>query len=86
MEKRLIKTLVKGDHKLGKDTYVLGRIVGAMAVMCKEDPAMGLELGRGYCKNGDRIIVTETTDEKYETFIRVIESWYTGLCIFNYVE
>lgn len=85
METRKIKTLVKRDHILGKDNYVLGRIMGAMAVMCKEDPAMGLELGRGYCEKG-AIIVAETTDEKYEAFASVIENWYAGLCIFNYVE
>lgn len=85
METRLIKTLVKADHTLGKDNYVLGRIMGAMAVMCKEDPATGLEFGRGCCEKG-AIFVTETTDEKYEAFSRVIENWYTGLCIFDYVE
>lgn len=84
MATKKIKTLVKRDHKLGKDAYVLGRIVGAMAVMCKNDPANGLEYGRGYCKNGT-IIVAETTDEEYEAFAKVIESWYAGLCIFNYV-
>lgn len=86
METRKIKTLVKHDHTLGKDNYVLGRIVGAMAVLCKEDPAMGLEFGRGRCKNGDNIIVTETTNKKYELFTSVIESWYPGLCIFDYTE
>jgi len=85
METRRFKTLVKGDHALGKDDFVLGRIMGAMAVMCKEDPAMGLEFGRGYCENG-AIFVTETTDEKYEAFTHVIKNWYEGLCIFNYVE
>lgn len=84
MEKR-IKTLVKSEHTLGKDLYVLGRIMGAMAVMCKEDPATGMEFGRGRCEYGS-IFVTETTDEKYEAFTYVIENWYPGLCIFNYVE
>lgn len=85
MENRRIKTLVKSDHALSKDNYVLGRIMGAMAVMCNEDPANGLEFGRGKTENGN-IFVTETTNEKYEAFARVIESWYTGLCIFDYVE
>lgn len=85
METRKIKTLVKSDHTLGKDGFVLGRIMGAMAVMCKEDPAMGLEFGRGFCKCGN-IFVTETTDEKYEAFTSVIENWYPGLCVFDYVE
>ena len=34
MDARRIKTLVKNDHTLGKDVFVLGRIMGAMAVMC----------------------------------------------------
>ena len=53
--------------------------------MCKEDPANGLEFGRGNCDRGI-IIVTETTDEKYSQFTNVIESWYPGLCVFDYVE
>lgn len=85
MDARQIKTLVKNDHKLGKDVFVLGRIMGAMAVMCKEDPAKGIEFGRGRCEQGN-IFVTETTTEKYEAFTNVIEEWYPGLCIFNYVE
>lgn len=85
MGTRIIKTLVKREHPLGIDKYVLGRIVGAMAVMCKEDPAMGIEFGRGVCDRGS-IIVTETTDEKYKAFAEVIESWYPALCIFDYVE
>lgn len=84
MKTRRIKTLVKSNHALGNDGFVLGRIMGAMAVMCKEDPAEGLEFGHGCCENG-HIFVTETTDEKYEAFAKVIESWYAGLCIFDYV-
>lgn len=42
METRRIKTLVKADHKLGKDLFVLGRIMGAMVVMCNEDPRDGI--------------------------------------------
>ena len=85
MKTRKIRTLVKRDHALGKDEYVLGRIVGAMAAMCKEDPAEGLEFGRFRCEKG-WIVMTETTEEKYEAFASVIDSWYTGLCTFDYVE
>ena len=85
METRVIKTLVKNDRALGRNMFVLGRIMGAMAVMCKEDPANGLEFGRGYCEHGN-IFVTETTDEKYAAFANVIENWYSGLCVFDYVE
>ena len=83
MEKRIIKTLVKYDHALGKDDFVLGRVMGAMAAICKDDPAMGIEKGRGRCKDGN-IFVAETTFEKYDTFAQVVESWYPGLCIFGY--
>lgn len=85
MKTRRIKTLVKGDHTLGKDQFVLGRIMGAMAVMCKEDPAMGLEFGRDRYERGN-VFMTETTDEKYAAFVHVVESWYAGLCVFDYVE
>lgn len=85
METRKIKTLIKSDHKLGKDDFISGRIVGAMAVLCKEDPAKGLEFGMIRCENG-RIIMTETIDDRYDAFINVIENWYPGLCVFDYVE
>lgn len=85
METRTIKTLVKSNHKLGTDVFVLGRIMGAMAVMCKDDPAKGLEYGQGICGSG-HIFVAKTTDEKYEAFTNVIEEWYPGLCVFDYVE
>lgn len=85
METKRFKTLVKSEHALGEDMFVLGRIMGAMAVMCKEDPATGVEFGRGYCASGN-IFVTETTDEKYAAFANVVENWYTGLCVFDYVE
>ena len=85
METRRFKTLVKSDHKLGKDQFVLGRIAGAMAALCKEDPAMGIEFGRT-CNDHGNIIMTETTVEQYEAFTKIIESWYAGLCIFDYVE
>ena len=85
METRVFKTLIKGDHALGKDDFVLGRIMGAMAVMCKEDPARGLEIGRA-CRKDCNIFATETTKEKYEAFANVIENWYPDLCVFGYEE
>lgn len=85
METRKFKTLVKSEHALGNDKLVLGRIIGAMAVMCKDDPANGLEHGRGVCDRG-HILVVETTCEKYDSFADVIENWYKDLCIFDYVE
>jgi hypothetical protein len=85
METRQIKTLVKSDHALGEDMFVLGRIMGAMAVMCKDDPAKGIEYVIDYCSDGN-IFMIETTEAKYEAFANVIENWYTGLCVFDYVE
>lgn len=84
METRRIKTLVRAEHKLGKDVFVRGRIMGAMAILCKEDPITGIEFGWGRCDDGC-IYLTETTDEKYEAFTKVIEGWYPGLCIFDYM-
>lgn len=78
------KTMVKADHKLGKDDFVFGRIMGAMAVLCKDDPAMGIESGYRRCNNGDRIIIAETTFQQYKAFTKVIENWYPGLCMFYY--
>lgn len=85
MKTRLIKTLVRNDRALGNDDYVLGRIMGAMAVLCKDDPALGAEYGRGCCEHGN-IFVTKTTDERYAAFAYIVEHWYSGLCVFDYVE
>lgn len=85
MDTRIFKTLVKNDHTLGKNKFVLGRIIGAMSVMCKEDPAHGAEYGHGRIDVG-AVIVTKTTEEKYAAFADLIESWYEGLCTFDYVE
>lgn len=78
------KTLIKADHKLGKDDFVFGRIMGAMAVLCKDDPAMGIESGYSLLRNGDRVIIAKTTIRQYDSFVNVIESWYPGLCVFKY--
>ena len=84
MEMRQIRTLVKADHKLGGNQFVLGRISGAMAAMCKEEPT-SLEFGIGACDQG-AILTTETTDAKYKNFTNAIENWFPGLCVFDYVE
>ena len=84
MGTRKIKTFVNGEHvTYGKNEYVLGRIMGAMAVMCEKDPTKG-EFAIDAFRNGDRILKVKTTDEKYEAFTSLIESWYPGLCIFDY--
>lgn len=85
METRKIKTFVNGNNvTYGKNKFVLGRISGAMAVMCEDALTTKGEFAIDSFRNGDRIFKVRTTDEKYKAFASVIERWYPGLCIFDY--
>ena len=81
MEKRIVKTLIKKDHKLGNNEYVKGRISGIQSIMCPRD----FEFGTGRNEDGF-ILVAECDVNQYDRFINVIEEMYPGLCIFDYRE
>ena len=83
MEKRKFRTLIKGDHKVYSNEYVVGRINGFMIAMCMDDP-----MGRSYGinrnrKTGDRIMTVETTEARYVRFMEVVNSRYPDLCEFD---
>ena len=81
MEKRIFKTIVKYDHDLGGEEYVLGRISGIQLAMCDEDPKNGFVWS--YVPGVGDMIKTECTSEQYDAFAKVIEKLYPGLCIFD---
>ena len=84
MKKRIFKTIVRADHDLGGEEYVLGRIRGIQLAMCDEDPKNGFVWS--YVPGVGDVIKTECTPEKYGAFTKVIEELYPGLCIFDYKE
>ena len=83
MEKRKFYTLIKADHKLGKDSYVKGRISGLMEALCNENPGKDILFGRGGTELGE-IHTVETTNERYKKFVEVVELEYPNLCEFDY--
>lgn len=77
---RKFYTFIKKEHKLGGMLYVQGRIHGFMTLICEED--QGIPSGIGVSESGT-IFVTETTEEKYAKFKKVVEKHYPGLCEFD---
>ena len=79
--KRMFYTLVKADHKLGGNTYILGRISGIKSVLCDEDYKIAIANMK---KDNGTILSVLTTNEQYEKFTKYIEDIYPDLCIFDY--
>lgn len=83
---RKFYTLIKFDHKLGRNEYIQGRIAGYKELLCDGDrngidkPALGMrtnsEVGMLY--------VTMCEPEKYEIFKDLVEKHHPGLCEFDY--
>lgn len=87
MEKQIFKTLVKGDHKLGCNEYVMGRISGIEYVLCNGGTKPQQQFPWDYNpENGDHRMMTFCTKKEYDNFANMIEYLYPGLCIFNYQE
>lgn len=83
MEKRLYKTLVKANQKLGNSEYVRGRISGIEFVICE-----GV-VDASYATRVDEkghILTTKCTADQYERFRMLVAEMYPGLCEFDYVE
>lgn len=85
MEKQIFETMVKGDHKLGRNEYVAGRISGIECVLCNGGTKKQFPWDYNP-ENGDRRTKTFCTKEEYDNFANMIEYLYPGLCIFNYQE
>ena len=82
MEKELFWTLVKGDHKLGGNEYVTGRIHGFMTIICDmRHKPMHVNIG---LYNGSTVMAVLATKEKYEEFKTCVEKYYPGLCLFDW--
>ena len=84
MEKRIFKTILKDDHELIDNEYVLGRISGIKLAMCDKDPTKGF-IWEHICGVG-HMLKTECTSDQYDAFTKIIEELYPGFCIFDYKE
>ncbi len=84
MEK-LFATLIKKEHKLGENNYVIGRINGIMEILCNgkrngiDEPVIA---GRSIPGVGE-LMLTQCEPEQYESFKDLIERHHPGLCEFD---
>lgn len=81
MEKRKYYTVIRKEHKLGENLYVIGVVSGLRFALCEDKDSY--PWGNGEIEEG-YILVTECTSELYENFTKRVEEIYPGLCIFDY--
>lgn len=80
MENQKFKTLVKSEHNLGGNDYILGRISG-IGLMVKDYEDVTYPIQR--IEEGN-IITMKCTLAQYENFINAVETHYPELCKFYY--
>ncbi len=80
MEVQKFKTLVKNDHNLGGNEYVLGRISG-IGLMVKDYEELTYPIQR---IDEGNIITMKCTLAQYENFINAVDLHYPELCEFYY--
>ena len=82
---KVYKTLVRNDHHLGGNEFVLGKITGIMYAMCNM-PNGGKTFGIADCLAGGtvgKLLMTECTAEEYNRFALTIDVLYQGLCLYD---
>lgn len=79
MENKQFITFAKRNY-IGNELYVFGIIHGLQIALCDEDLQHSLD-----CEvfPNKVIYVTNTTQEKYDVFCKMVETIYPGLCEFN---
>lgn len=77
MEVKKYATVIKKDHELGGNDYVVGRISGILYVVCggEEEPHTEIETGR--------VLIANCTWEAYDRFKTIVKNLYPGLCKFT---
>lgn len=79
-EKRRVYIYVKGDHKFGKNKYILGRISGIKHVVCEEHG----KVAHGHIiRDGCWVYPVDCTETQLETLRNMLEGLYPGLCEFK---
>lgn len=84
MEK-VFDTLVKKNHKFGDNKYVTGRIAGMMDAICcrNEEGYYEPELCLWHIPGVGDVMTTYCEESKYESFKKLVEKNYPGLCEFD---
>lgn len=82
MEKKIYKTLVKGNHPLGNDTYTLEMVCRSEYIICGEYNPEGPSCKRVDLGDGWMLIMSECMEFQYEMFKREVSTRYPGLCVF----
>ena len=85
MEKQFFETIVNGNHKLGCNEYVMGKISGIEYALCGQGAKKQFPWDYNP-ETGNHRMKTFCTEEEYTNFTNTIEYLYPGLCIFNYQE
>lgn len=80
MEKRKFYTIVRSNHKLSGNNYVLGFIRGIECAMCGSEE---MKCGHGKSADGEWIIPTVCTEEQYRAFADMVSKIYPCLCEFD---
>ena len=81
----MYKTLIKGDHYLGNNEYVVGKVSGIMSVLCDGDERPFVI--REDIESKDRILTTKCTADKYAIFVGAVTKHYPAdLFIFDYKD
>lgn len=80
MEKKIFRTLIKQEEKLGNNEYVRGRISGIQAAITG---TMGKAIRGVSGKRGGMMFSVECTESQYKTFAELVGEMYPGLCSFN---
>lgn len=82
--KKIFKTLVrnkKHNKQFGGRDYIIGRISGMMSVFCEGCERRGFANVTNF--HGE-VLTTECTPEQYVQFVKTVDKFYPGLCIFDY--
>lgn len=75
-------TMVRGDHKLSGNKYVLGKISGIADVIFGDK---NMYCWQSHEKENVRYFTVHSKPWKYEKFKKRVEEFYPGLCEFDVI-
>lgn len=82
MDKRSFWTTIKGDvSTFGRNKYVRGVIMGIQYVVCGNGSVTTPLLGDN--ETGDVHFRVKCSEELYDSFAKIVEKKYPGLCEFD---
>lgn len=88
MIKRVHYTLIKADHKLGKNKYVQGRVTASIDMFAYGIDRKTIRHANSYVYDRllhtGSVIVTICTKRQYKKAAKYVEQMYPGLCVFDY--